>query len=297
MGRLPDFIVIGAMKCGTSTLHEQLSRAPGVAMSDPKEPQFFSDDDVYARGMEWYASLFDGAAPAAIAGEASTNYTKRPTHPKTVVRMRAALPDVRLVYMMRHPVERLVSHYIHEWTQRVIDAPIDAAVERHPELVDYGRYAWQLEPYLDAYGTERILPVFLERMKREPQAELGRVWKFIGAPGEAGWREDVGVANRSNERLRTCAWRDALLNAPGATAARRLLPQSWRDRVKRRWTMNERPALGEDARRRVEGVFDEDLARLGEWLGRDLSCETFASVTEGDAPEWTAARAPARASA
>ncbi|HTO70120.1 MAG TPA: sulfotransferase, partial [Myxococcota bacterium] len=79
--RLPDFAIIGAMKCGTSTLHEQLALRSGFFMSRPKEPNFFSDDDQYARGVGWYAGLFAGAAPGQLCGESSTHYTKLPTYP------------------------------------------------------------------------------------------------------------------------------------------------------------------------------------------------------------------------
>ena len=83
----PDFIVIGAMKSATTTLHEQLARQPGIFMSRPKEPNFFSDDAIYARGWGWYSSLFQAADLGSLRGESSTHYTKLPTFPRTVERM------------------------------------------------------------------------------------------------------------------------------------------------------------------------------------------------------------------
>ena len=76
---LPDFLIIGAMKCGTSTLQAQLARQPGVFMSTPKEPNYFSDDEVHAQGQARYEGLFSGAAEGDLTGEASTHYTKLPT--------------------------------------------------------------------------------------------------------------------------------------------------------------------------------------------------------------------------
>ena len=93
MNRMPDFIVMGAMKSATSTLHEQLSEQEGFFMTEEKEPNFFSNDEIYAKGLEWYASLFANAAPGDLCGESSTHYTKLPTYPHTVARMRAALPQ------------------------------------------------------------------------------------------------------------------------------------------------------------------------------------------------------------
>ncbi|NNF72213.1 MAG: sulfotransferase, partial [Rhodobacteraceae bacterium] len=95
----PDFILIGAMKCGTSTLASQLGAQPGLFMTTPKEPNYFSDDAIFARGPDWYGGLFDGAGPGDLRGEASTHYTKRPDYPDTIARMKAAVPAPRLVYM------------------------------------------------------------------------------------------------------------------------------------------------------------------------------------------------------
>jgi Sulfotransferase domain len=78
--RLPDFVLIGAMKkSGTTTLHQQLSLQSGIFMSEPKEPTFFSDDQVYAKGLDWYSSLFAVAATSDLCGESSTHYTKLPS--------------------------------------------------------------------------------------------------------------------------------------------------------------------------------------------------------------------------
>ena len=154
MKRGPDFIVIGAMKCATSTLHEQLARQTGVFMTTPKEPNFFSDDEQHERGAEWYAHLFADADDDALAGESSTHYTKLPTYPGTIDRMAETLTDrVKFIYVMRHPFDRMLSHYVHEWTQAVISCPLDDAVDEHPELIAYSRYAMQLKPYIARFGA------------------------------------------------------------------------------------------------------------------------------------------------
>ena len=80
----PDFIIIGAMKCGTSTLATQLGDQAGLFMTTPKEPNYFSDEAVYSQGPDWYAALFEAAGDGDIRGEASTHYTKQPTYPKTL---------------------------------------------------------------------------------------------------------------------------------------------------------------------------------------------------------------------
>jgi len=283
----PDFIIIGAMKCATSTLHDQLAAQPGVFMSSPKEPNFFSDDEVYRRGIDWYSSLFDDAPPHAIKGESSTHYTKRPTHPKTVERLIDFAPGVKTIYLMRHPIDRLVSQYMHEWTQNVVRDPIDEALRTFPPLIEYSRYAMQLKPYLEAFGPERVLPVFLNRLRARPQAEFERIARFIGFDRRPVWRDDRAPQNVSEQRVRKSPWRDRLIYAPGVSQLRRrLVPRAARERIKSFWRMKDRPELSQASRRRLVEIFDEDLAELGQWLGLPLSCEAFDELADQSQLPW-----------
>ena len=270
---LPNFIIIGAMKCATSTLHEQLARQPGIFMSDPKEPNFFSDDPVYARGEGFYTRLFERADAAELRGESSTHYTKLPTYPRTVERMKHALPRLKLIYMMRHPIDRLISQYMHEWSMKEISQPLDRALHEHPELIDYGLYHKQLLPFMRAYGEENVLPVFMERLNRNPQAELERVCRFLGYPGEAHWHENVANQNASSERLRLGKLGRKLFDHPLLTELRReFIPQCVRDALKQRLTMRERPLLTAADRSLLTERFDADLEKLGRALGQPGLC-------------------------
>ena len=194
--RLPDFIVIGAMKSATTTLHAQLAEQPGLFMSQPKEPNFFSDDENYVKGLAWYGSFFQKAGGADLCGESSTHYTKLPAYPGTVERMRRVLPEVKLIYVMRHPIDRLISHYIHERLAGTITVGLEEAIEEHAELIDYGLYHMQLEPFLNVYGRENILPVFFWRLARMPQRELERIYSFIGGRGRPRRDLTLGPAQR-----------------------------------------------------------------------------------------------------
>ena len=285
----PDFIVIGAMKCGTSTLHAQLEAQPGFFMTTPKEPNFFSDDDIYAKGADWYRALFAGAGETDIKGEASTHYTKLPTYPETLERLASAAPDVKMIYVMRHPMDRLSSHFIHEWSVGAVGGDIDQAVSQDSIFVDYGRYAYQISPFLERFGAERILPVFLERMNLYPDTELKRIARFLGAAGEIGWRDDLGARNVSRERIRRFPLDDLLIKSGPAKALRHALaPKGLRNWVKGKLQMRERPTLSEDKSRVLEVVFDEDLARLGALLGAELNCANFKQTVCETTLDWAA---------
>ncbi len=245
-------------------------------MSNPKEIYFFSDDDVYDKGIEWYASHFEQAGPGVLAGESSTHYTKLPTYPETVSRLKLHLPNARFIYVMRHPIDRLISQYIHEWSERTVPDDLGAAVQQCPRLVDYSRYSFQMTPFLNTYGLDSVLPVFFERLISEPQAELERVCAYLDYDGQPVWHDEDDRRNVSEQRIRKSALRDALCENPLAVWFRRnCLPKSWRDNIRGYWQLKERPKLDEATRQCLENIFDEDLAILGEWFNVDLNCSNF----------------------
>lgn len=280
-------MIIGAMKSATSTLHEQLARQDGFFMCTPKEPYFFSDDPIYANGMNWYAGLFAHARHTDICGESTTHYAKLPTYPKTIARIAEHVPESKFIYVMRHPIERLVSQYIHQWTEREIDRPIDDAIHAHSELIAYSKYAMQLEPYFAQFGQERVLPVFFDHLRTHPQVELEHICNFLGYTGNPVWDDSDQQRNVSSERMRVNPIRDALVNAPVLSTIRtRLIPATFRERVKTLWRMEKRPELSADSTLQLQQIFDADLAVLGGWLGVELNCENFKSVTRDRVWEW-----------
>lgn len=266
----PDYIVIGAMKCGTTTLAAQLGAQTGIFMTEPKEPYYFSDDPIHAKGAGWYAGLFADAAPGDIKGEASTHYTKRPELPETVTRMKAALPEVKLVYMIRDPMARIVSHYIHEWSQGVLSVPLAEALDSHTPLVDYGRYGWQVAPYIEAYGRDAILLTSLERMKADPNGELRRVAAHIGFTGDVAWVEDQSAENVSAARSRKLPMHGLLVDNPVSTALRRVLvPKSFRTWVRERRQYKGRPEIPADRIAALQAQFLQDRDVLAGFFPRD----------------------------
>ena len=257
-------------------------------MSTPKEPNFFSDNDQYRKGLDWYGSLFVAAPDGALLGEASTHYTKLPTYPDTVCRMHKFLPDARLIYVMRHPVDRLVSHYMHEWSMGVISCDINEAVSRYPELIAYSQYASQLQPYFETYGRENLLPVFFDRLIDSPQQELERICGFIGYTGRSTWQTDLAPSNISQERILRFPLYTLLVSSTPMTYLRRtLVPQSWRKWVKKKLTMRKRPILKSAVRASLEQEFDSDLKVLSNWLGVSLTCANFKLVTSESNLDWS----------
>ena len=260
---------------------------PGIFMTTPKEPNFFSDEEQFARGMDWYTALYCDALPGDLLGEASTHYTKLPTYPKTVERIMESAPCVRLIYVMRHPVDRLISHYIHEWSMGVYDCDLDEALDRYPELIDYGLFSKQLQPYVDSFGRENVLPVFFDRLFDNPQSELERITRFIGYKHKPVWLTELKPSNISHERIRRFPYYDLLIESSVAAWLRRnLVPEAWRNWVKSQLSMTHRPEFNEEQLSQLEAHFDADLAKLGGWLGVELNCRNFKEVSKNRSLEW-----------
>jgi hypothetical protein len=287
MGRLPSFIIIGAMKSATSTLYDQLSRQAGIFMPELKEPNFFSDDAQYDRGLEWYSGLFDAAERSDMLGEASTHYTKLPTYPQTVARIRSCLAQPRLIYVMRDPIDRLISQYIHQWSEGEIHCRLEEAIGKYQELIAYSCYARQLKPFFESFGKQSVLPIFFDRLTRDPQGELERVCSFIGYRGKVRWNEGASRGNVSAERVRKFPLYDVLVDHPIAVKLRRsFVPKAARTKIRQLLSMRRRPTLGGATREYLEKVFDEDLATLSDWLDCKVRCDNFRALTAANPLNW-----------
>lgn len=259
---LPDFLIVGAMKAGTSTLQAQLAAQPGVFMTTPKEPNYFSDDDVFALGQAWYESLFDAAAPGDLTGEASTHYTKLPTYPETVRRMAAVLDAPKIIYLIRDPLERARSHYLHEWSEGVVGHDPVAAFAAHPEFEAYSLYALQIAPYLERFGAGNLLILRTETMRADPSGTLARVGAFLGR-NDFRWRSEISDQNASAARSRRLPMHDLLVDHPVAAALRRtLVPKAVRTWIRTARQPKGRPELPDALVARLTEAFEADSAAL-----------------------------------
>ncbi len=155
--RLPDYVIVGMMKSGTSSLYRWLAQQPECAPAGAKEPDFFSRDEVWARGVSWYSTMFDHAPRDKLVGEASTSYTKPFANSSvSAQRMARLLPDARLILVVREPTERLRSHYRHELRRgRERRTLVEAMAMPGNAYVTLSRYHEWLLPYIERFPESR----------------------------------------------------------------------------------------------------------------------------------------------
>ena len=177
--RLPDFIVIGAMRAGTTTLHEILATHPEITMSRQKEPDFFIQERNWKRGIDWYAAQF--RPPAPRYGEVSPNYTKAGKHPGVPSRIAEMLPQCRFIFMARDPVERALSGYAYNWLMGWPLRPEEIKASKDVSgLIDASLYHRQITQYLPFFPLESILVLDFEAFVRDPRPALSEIADFIG---------------------------------------------------------------------------------------------------------------------
>jgi hypothetical protein len=179
--RLPTFLIIGAMKAGTTSLYHYLRAHPEVYMPPFKAPEFFAGDSHWRRGIEWYARQFDGADPGAIAiGEASNVYTKYPRYQGVPQRIAEYIPDARLIYVLRDPIARVRSHFQTRVAEGTEKLPFDVAVFENPIYLDYSRYCLQIEQYLEFFPREQLLLLTAENLRNARAQTVCTAYAFLG---------------------------------------------------------------------------------------------------------------------
>jgi len=183
----PDFLIIGAMKAGTTTLYRDLYDHPGIFLPEEKEPDVLvrNASDLEAIGAD-YDQLLAGATPGQIRGEASTAYTKRPDHEGVAERAREICgPDLKLIYLMRDPFDRAISQYKHEYGLGYISEPMGEALLTHERFAAYSRYDYQLEPWRAAFPEAQLLCLDFKTYTGDRAGTVAQVCRFLGVDPEA----------------------------------------------------------------------------------------------------------------
>ena len=159
---LPNFFIIGAAKAATTSLSSLLRQHPEAAIAKNKEPHFFSVS--YRKGWDYYADFFKHCSGAKAIGDASTSYSRIRQNPEVIGRIKRAIPDAKIIYMVRHPLERIESAYVeHLCSPKVqLFESINDAVIRQPMLVNSSRYWEVFSAYRDAFGESRIMVIWFE---------------------------------------------------------------------------------------------------------------------------------------
>ncbi len=277
--RLPNLIMIGAAKCGTTSMHEYLATHPDVFMASLKELRFFSDPD-HREWLGHYMAQFHDSSK--IVGESSTMYTRSPALPRVAERMADLVPDARLIYMVRDPVERALASYQEERFQgldmRSPDEAFEDLDDPYNPYLSASRYAEQLTPFLERYSRDQILVLSLTDLRDDPQKTMRRAFEFLSV--DPGHHVDTTVRhNLGSERFEYGSIGSRLRNSRIADALRQRSPDGPRRFIvghsKRLLSKPlPRPTLDEGSLQRLADSLAPDAKRFRELVGHSF-------------PDWT----------
>ena len=274
-----DLIVIGAMKAATSTICAYLEDHPDVYMVPRCEPNFFSHDENFARGADWYTSEFlKDHDSEALSGEGSNDYAARDMYPESAARMAAYNPDMKIIYMVRHPIDRIVSAWIqNRANQRDLVPPtLDRAVQELPDrFIGQSRYWHNIAPYREHFGDDRIFVGFMEDLNRDPASFFASLTAFLGVERFEAVREHQNKSQGKRVPTKTYT---ALNQSPLKSVAKALLPQGARRFITNKILsrpLNEKPTFSAAIQRDLVETLKPDAQDFLAHYGKPADFWTF----------------------
>ena len=271
---LPNFLIIGAAKAGTTSLHAYLALHPQIHMSKHKELAFFDDRLRWSKGLDWYKSHFDSAYP--VNGEASPQYTIHPTVVGVPERIKQVLGSPKLIYIVRDPIDRILSEYT-----QILDLWPDA---RSFEMADIQSttpyhcscYSTQLSHYLKLFPKENILMLVLERLNAKPVETLQQVFRFLGVDEKFTSPDFTRRLNTGEEKHYVAPWFEKV--------APQFLQQELREPKWMPWKVNrmfhhlariggkeiKKPKITKDQEGKLEEMLAHEVRGLRDFMGDSL---------------------------
>jgi len=269
-----DFVLVGPFKTGTSWMDIYLRDHANVVLpAEVKETFFFSDDDLYARGPEWFESLYPPVERSVLRGEVGPSYFRSEV---ALSRIKAVAPECRVVCSFREPAERLFSHYLHLLQRGEVasDATFIDVLGDRAFLLDSARYSHHLERWQQAFGAERVTVLQYEDLVRNKQELVDRLCAGIGVEPMP---VEEKLARRVNESMmpsnpsltRLAYWASRRLRRSGLHRVANLANNSGIRRVLFR-QFTDRPTLTGEERDFVRQALRDDIERLEDVAGREF---------------------------
>ncbi len=290
----PNFFIVGAPKCGTTSMYAYLGGHPEIFFPSVKEPHHFASDiysPLYVRDKEEYLALFAPGRGKRVIGEASVWYLYSK---KAAEEIRAFAPDAKILVMLRNPVEMVYSYHsqrlawgneeIRDFSKALDAEPDRRQGKRLPKRNPYpveglyyseiARYAEQLQRYLDRFDRDRIHVVLFDDFKRDTARVFEGVLRFLEV--DPAYRPQFIVQNPNRSR-RSMLLHNLLYHAPAGviSGAKLLVPPPlrkplWRFLARANTVYRRRPPVTAEQKQRLMEYYRDDVLRLAELLDRDL---------------------------
>jgi len=270
--KLPNFIVIGPGKSGTSWIYSILNQHPEVCVSSAKETLFF--EEYYEKGFAWYAKFFKNCQTYHKAiGEVSNTYIFSPFTPLRIYNFN---PKIKLISTLRNPVDRAFSHYLFHLRNGKIEGEFEKAIKEYPDLIQRGLYYKYLSTYLQYFSLEQILILFFDDLQKNPLEYSSKIFEFLEINNltetKALTKKVLGASKPRSKILARSVKQAAqiirkigfpeLITQVRASPLSKLLYQPYRK--------DEYPQINPETRQRLNEYYRNDVKSLSSLLGKDL---------------------------
>jgi len=284
---LPNFIIVGAPKAGTTSLYQYLSEHPQVFMSTPKEVNYFSREEIEVQGLyykafkagslEEYKLLFDNAKGRKAIGEGSVSYL---FYPNTAAKIKESIPDAKIIILLRNPVDRGFSHYLMDYRLGLVDLPYENIVRKistskniglyYQQYVELGLYYEQVKRYLEIFGTEQVKIYLQEDLRQDTKGIVFDLYNFLNI--DKSFVPEVDIEhnaflmpkNKFIHKLYSSSTIRSCISSVVPNRVKYYLLNTLFERKKK-------PILSQETRDFLLKIYESDIKNLEKLINRDLS--------------------------
>lgn len=281
MNKLPNFIIIGAGKCGTTSLHNYLNQHPDIYLCPQKETYFFVPDHIRSKFQPWgaitnledYTNLFRDASQDNIIGEISTTYYR---HAETAKKIYQIIPQVKIIAILRDPANRAFSDYQMHFRKGNEKEDFASIISPENRYIKPGFYYSELIPYFEVFPKEQIKILLFTDLVKNPTSFIKDLFEFIEVDSQ--FSPDTSKKSRAgglpkNNTLNNLLTKPNPVRKSLASILGLFMPLSVRQKIRSSLVkQNIQPAkLSPEARQQLIKIYRDDILQLQELLDRDLS--------------------------
>ena len=286
-GLLPDFIIVGAAKSGTTSLYHYISSHPNLYMSIPKEINFFSSQEINKQNLYYnyhsvdsldeYKKYFQKAKNSSVIGEGSVSYLFYPSVPE---RIKELLPDVKILILLRSPVERAFSHYLMDYRMGLINCSFEDVVYRRStdkkinlffqQYIELGLYHDQVKRYLDVFGRERVKILLQEDLRNLKDKTMKDIFDFLDV--DVSYEPDMSQEYNSFSMPKNAFVKKLYSSYFNRVLVGRLFSDTLKKKLKKiLFQIKVKPTIEPETSFYLHRLYEKDIHNLEGLIARDLS--------------------------